>query len=322
MKNTHLTTLITIILLSGCCSESDTILITQKQEETQQIDFTTISEYHKIHNDGNVSIKYIFNIQGLLSQYYNLNSSYTINYFYDSNNKLVNISKKELNGNLIDEKNIYYDNNDRIIKVNQLDYIYHQAGDYYHTGEGYYTPIITITNYNGDDIESSLREYSTYKDSNLDGIFEYCHYYDSELTNLTTGQYIGNDLEEYCESSTFNFYWHDGENLTASNEYNRRTYDSNINPLHNDNSNIKYVIGFLHSDYAYGEIYPEIISKNNIIYFEADIDGPEDTSYEYDFNNYSLPINRYSQQYYNSDTEGNQQYLSAKYYYQGDVIPE
>lgn len=317
MKKIHLFSSLLIILLAlSACSEDDQTL------SSQQIDQTIITEYHKISgNGGGIYEKYKFNNEGLLSQHYAIYNDYTLNYSYNSEKKLINISKKDLNNNLIEETNILYDNNDRVIKVDQLDYVYHEVEDYYHSGEGYDSPIISIENYNGDNIESSLREYNAYKDSNFDGVFEHCYYFDAELTNLTTGQYIGNDIETYYNSSPFNFYWHDGENLTASNEYNRRTHDANTNPLYNNTSNIKYVIGFLHSDYSDGNIYPDIISKNNVIHHDWDVDGPEETAYIYDFNNHNLPVNRYSQYYYTGNSEGGQ-YLSAKYYYQGDIIPE
>ncbi|MFD0964304.1 hypothetical protein [Pseudofulvibacter geojedonensis] len=290
--------------------------------DSQTINPTTIKEYHTINYDGAINQKYRFNNKGLLSQYHSTYTDYTFNYEYDASDRVITISKNDLNDNEIESVDILYDNENRISKIGQLEYTYLQNENYYHSGEGYFTPEVeSFTDQNGDQIETSMRIYSTYQDDNLDGIFNRCDYYDTELNNLTTGQYLGNDLEEYCEYSQFSSYRHDGNNLISSNEYDKRTYDTNNNPLYSETSNIKYVIGFLNSSFNNGHPYPVIISKNNTTHIRWDVDGPEETAYEFEFNNYNLPKNRYSQGYYTGIPEG-EQYISAKYYYQGDTIPE
>lgn len=307
----------TILLLlthSSCCEDDDS-----SGSGQAQINPTIIKEYHTINYNGAIYEKYRFYDDGKLSQYHN--QDYTLNYSYNSDNRIITILKNDLDNNTIENIEITYDNDGKVLTISDLEFEYHLGGNFYHTGEGYYNPLTTISDYNGDDIEAQTRTYTTYYDNNIDGIFERCDINDAELTNLTTGQYMGQDLETYCESSPFNFYWHDGDNLIASNEYDRRTFDTNTNPLYSETSNINYVISFINTDYNYGRIYPNIISKNNEIHLQADVDGPEETAYEYEFNTYNLPTNRYSQHYYTGDPEG-LQYISAKYYYQGDTIPE
>jgi len=116
MKNTQLITWALLLLgVLSACSDDETIQELQQVEETSQVDPTIIAEYHQLNSTGDITAKYIFNNEGVLSEI--KYAGYIELYNYNTDYKITNISKKDLLGNILDSKDVEYNTDGYITTI-------------------------------------------------------------------------------------------------------------------------------------------------------------------------------------------------------------
>lgn len=121
-------------------------------------------------------------------------------------------------------------------------------------------------------------------------------------------------FNEYCQEDygwTISFY--QGNITYAFPNYYRYYYDDLINPFYG-NTNLKDLIAFI-PELREEAHFRMFFSENNHIKTNEPGGPPDEWFYEYDLNEYNLPMNRYSSYFYSGEQQGDTR-LTARYYYQ------
>ena len=201
-----------------------------------------------------------------------------------------------------DNGDIIYDSQDRVLSIGDRTFDYDPIG-------AFYTEEI-ILNYDydefGDIIWVQNRHERFLMLPNGNPIPQFCEYFEDITTNTNTGQVTINGA--CSENSTHTIYVN--SNVTSAgitDDVSAYTFDTKVNPLFYDHSNLPYIAGFLLEQYGhkYASLLYKAISKNKTTSVHWDPSGgPEVTAYVYDLNALSLPTYETAQWYYNGTYEG------------------
>lgn len=234
--------------------------------------------------------RWLFNTNGLLNKITKADGTIVQNFTYDSNNRLI--SSTLFNDNGINETHTFtYDNNDFVTSVDGVVVNYDSTINAYYTGDlnqGY-----RLTKINN---EKLLVEGKTaYTDYDVD-----VGYYEVILDNIFVNYSNNNNV----------LYISPNESCSSF------TYDSNSNPLRNATLAICKAFSYIeNSRWVNGQNN----STNNPLTQNYCSEDPESEVYHYSYNSNNLPITQTRDDYYNGVYENT--ISSAKYYYQGEVIP-
>ncbi|RMA65878.1 putative periplasmic lipoprotein [Ulvibacter antarcticus] len=316
MKKIYLLFILSIIFSS--CSKSDEAGIPLESQMDEELidDPTVIAQYHTVNYNGDIASKYYFDREGRIYKTHKLSEDTTLNYEFDDTNKLVSIDTKDVDENILSSITISYDSYNRIISIDDRTFEYNEVENYYTEAE--------YLNYDHDifgDIEWVQNLYYRFTfQNNTNPIPQYCVYYEEITTNTTTGEVT---IYGYCDSDSSLHIYYSNENVSSvGNESSSNyEYDDLINPLFSSENNLTYVLGFLSSSnsYQYNTLY-KTISKNKRVAQRYENEDPETAEFLYNYNSFNLPFEMIAQQYYVGQLE--YEGLAAKYYYQGDVIPD
>lgn len=313
MKN--LSYLFVAFILVVSCSKSD-----ETTEEAFSPDPTIIAEYHLLNSGGNTHTKYIFDETGRFTTFIKVDDT-MVSFEYDENGRVTNVINTDLTGNSSESFPLAYDSEGNVSSFGNRTFTYYPDDNYF----------IEDSSYHVEEFFSGNTE-TYYKKFDMDDS-SYCGYAEYHEMNSTS-----NTLEltwEGCEglnSSSIN-YMVNVDFYSSSGYYQSYRYDENANPLYSSNSNlVELLILFASRHESYGLGYHGIqwlfviVSQNNLdgsgeSCVQANPCGPEGRHYTYEFNELGLPTNATSQYYYVGSPEGDPS-ISARYYYQGDVIPE
>jgi len=311
MKN--LTLLFAVFTLTFSCTKTD-----DAGKAGFVPDPTIIAEYHKLHSNGNVYAKYIFDENGRFSQYINVGNTSTL-YEYDTNDRIINVIKTNLQDNSTETFALSYDSENRIISYGDRTFTYNPDGNYFIDDSSYNTH---ENPYSDPEILYTSETFLKYYEDENGRIYKSEDYEIISMTNLTT-----NITEIYWEgpTGTSEYEWFYAVNATGKwqngfpYDY---VYDENINPLYHSQSNLSDIMTIISG----GSGLFAVISQNNLIRSgESCVGdnpcGPEGNDFTYNFNDLNLPTQSTSQYYYVGSPEGDS-YVNAKYYYQTDEILE
>ncbi len=313
MKTVHCSFLVWLLVLS-CSKTGETI------EEIFVPDPTIISEYHHFNHDGSLMAKYIFDEIGRLSEY--LRPDYiSVSYSYDENHKLIKIVKTDLQSNSNESFSLTYDSENRILNFGNNMFTYYPNGNY--LIDSPHSEYEYIDENDNNILYTEILNHKYFINEN-GFINEYCGY------EFYLKTYLDTNNTEIIWEGCGGIYFHSFEyldNVITSSDQNDNNpiyiYDDNTNPLYFPESNILDLALILPTQY-YGlnnsDLFP-FVSKNNLIEWDNGDGGSESYKLEINFNDTNLPVKSYYQSYYLESPEGNP-YVIAKYYYQGDTIPE
>ncbi len=319
MKNLYLFFVISILMLS-CSNNDDT---TNPVEEVFIPDSTIIAEYHVLNNTGEIRAKSIFDNNGLLHKYKNVTDDLTLIFHYDSENKIVAITKTNVEETTLGTFNpITYDANNKVTSIGTSDFTFDISKNEYIDDTSY-----SSNEYIGGNYYEQEINYSKYKLNEYGFANDICHLELIIITNLTTNEtleypwcYDSSWSCTYDSNYNISYTFEGGDGVTSLN------YDSLVNPLFNSNSNIRDIYALLKGTiyiqwFAMYRTIFRTLSNNNLVYIHWDDGvGPERDKYIYEFNGLELPVTTVREIYYFDILEDS--YVSAKYYYQGDEIPE
>jgi len=301
------------LLFISCCNDDDF------QNDTQLLDPLKISEYHIVSSSGVIGQRYVFNNDGDLSKYYNHSSDFVITYSYDSQYQLINISKYNLTDNsIIESRDIIYDSNDRVTQIGNRIYTYDSSGNFYTADNWSNNDTFDNGNYIVEEYSYNKFHYSNYNSDNP--IIQMTYVEGGKDTYVPT-----NHIDEWVyENEDYSHnYRHDGFNLIdEGNWFNHEySYDEKRNPLKFNLSNIEYLFGLIHNTSSLHSHLNILINTNNKTNTHWDNSGgPEETRFQYDYNDLELPLKGYARGYYTGIAETDWYHIS-NYYYQGDIIP-
>jgi hypothetical protein len=229
--------------------------------------------------------RYVFTSEGLLTKITNSNDELLELFVYDSDNNVIQDIKYE-DGSAVENYLITYDSNNKITVINGKHYNYSASDNRYYYTIGF------------DDYSCSLNSEFLITESHL--------VYDDTVEVYNTDYYCSyalGDMNSYSGSG-----W-------GGDVYTHYEFDNKINPL----KNALLSIFRLKSLVDTGFFYSSLSSANNITaqaYYSID---PESHTYDYIYNSINLPQTQTRNDYSSGVFEGS--LISAKYYYQGDVIP-
>ncbi len=326
MKN--LLKLAVIFLLLFSCANNEPF------EEPFIPDPTIIAEYHILGSNEEPHTKYIFDEQGRFTTF-NIVDEVSISFEYDLNNRVLKFTKTDLQDNSTEIFDVSYDGDGRIATFGESTFTYHAEGNYYTDDINYQTDdFIDESDPNILYTETYFKKYTADENGIITGFCGYEIISKKYLdTNITEIEWEGcNGLHGYSIGYSENVEGYT-ESTTSGHEY---EYDENPNPLYHSQTNlwdlrILFEDQYNYNPYGFGHGGVEnlfcIISQNNVIdegencssYGNAC--GPEGIKYTYEFNALDLPIRVRRQGYYVGEPEG-AELLYAKYYYQGEIIPE
>ncbi len=232
--------------------------------------------------------RWLFNENGLLKQITKADGTVIQDFIYDAQERLSSSTIYEASAN--QTYNFTYDSNGFVTTVNNQSLQYNTAGGFYYFGDlnGYFSKFKI-------DSEKLLTSSKTaYIDEVELGQFEESIVYQIDiyyLNNNITAYNIG----ESCDNST---------------------YDNNINPLRNATLAICRAFSFVPKSLW---PYHHCISANNILTEKYCSEDPESEVYHYTYNTINLPKEQTRDNYYLGTYENT--LFSAKYYYQGELLP-
>ncbi|WP_299364004.1 hypothetical protein [Winogradskyella sp.] len=300
-------------------------------DETNEItpDPTTIAEYHQLNLDGSIKSRYKFDENGRLESLETQENTYTYN--FNESNQLTSIAS--INGTM--ETTLYsisYDENNRITQVNDRTFVYNPTitdyipiDDFLLDNPNDYNFYIEDSSFSGPD---SLPE----PDDENEAVFSFRLLFEGEngLIREIHGGY-GYHVYYFPDGTTYQEAAFDHYVLNYSDQNivlygnvdadSTPSYDDSLNPLFQENTNFVYVFSFLQdigNTLTNMLFNPHLLSKNNMDSTDHP-ENPHHEEYTYDFNTLSLPVSSIVRSYFVGVLEN--EYVSAKYYYQGDDIP-
>jgi hypothetical protein len=203
-----------------------------------------------------------------------------------------------------------------VLSVGDRTFDYDPVGDFY-------TEEITY-NYDYDEIGDIIWVVNRHERflmlPNGNPIPQFCEYFEEISTNTNTGEVT---ITGSCsEFSTHTGYVNSNVTSAGFGYSSAYTFDTKVNPLFYEHSNLAYITGFLlvQNGYKHASFLYKTISMNKTTSVHYDPSGgPEVTAFVYILNDLLLPKTEIAQWYYNGTYEG--EYLKAKYYYQGELVP-
>lgn len=237
---------------------------------------------------GTVSEKrWLFNSNGSLFQITKADGTVLQDFNYDSNNRLISAIHNE-NG-FIETHTFTYDNNGFVATVDGMDVHYNSSLSAYYTGD-------LNTNYRLTKINSEklpLDGRSVFIENDESGITQ-TEWYEM-LVYYTNNNVTGYSPSDSCVSFS---------------------YDNKTNPLRNGTLAICRAFSFIAGS---SWIDGQYNSVNNPVSQNYCSEDPESSRFQYNYNSNDLPVNQTRDDYYFGVYENTT--LTAKYYYQGDVLP-
>lgn len=234
-------------------------------------------------------LRWLFNEDGLLEKITKADGTIVQDFTYDGNNRLVS-STLFNNGGANTTYAFTYDSNGFVTAVNNQNLQYDSTSGNYYFGD--LNTAFTEFKINSD----KLLTYS--KTANIEevevGQFEETVWYDVNIS------YTNNNILGYFPGESCNYL----------------TYDNKTNPLKNATLAICRAFGFV-SESRWPFDYS--ISANNVLTHKYCLEDPESEVYHYTYNSNNLPEEQTHDSYYLGVYESTM--VSAKYYYQGDVLP-
>ena len=237
---------------------------------------------------GNSVYRYwLFNREGLLTEITKADGTLVEKFVYDTNNRLIQ-DTKYFNGAITETFNITYDSSDFITQVNDTayDYSYYFHKYYYTSGNINYECLI--------DADFIMKESHKIFDDSVD------QYYDNDYCNHDASR----NMIGYSSSATFN----GGPNCSY-------TYTDTTNPLRDATMSVLRAKSLYDPHF----LADGLSSRNNKATLHYMAEDPESYVYRYELNSNNLPSQQFSDSYYQGIFENTS--VSAKYYYQGDVLP-
>lgn len=233
--------------------------------------------------------RWVFNTDGLLKEITKSDGTIVQDFIYDNNNRLINSTVFNDNG-FNQTYTFTYDNNNFVNSVNGETVNYNVGLDSYYVGN--LSQNYRLTKINSDKL--LVYGKTSYQDFDENGNpFEI-------IWNEITVNYTNNNLMSYWPNDSCNFF----------------TYDSQTNPLRNAILPICRAFSFIENSRWVDGLY---FSPNNPLSHEYCSEDPESEVYNYTYNTDNLPLIQTRDNYYQGVYENT--ITSAKYYYQGDVIP-
>ena len=314
-----------IYLLFAICIS--TLSCTKDEEPAEKAfvpDPTIISEYHELNNDGNIRYKYSFDNNGRILAFIDfLNDQTKYTYNFDLNNRLINISKYNSDGDVLESTDIIYNSDGKVLGIGDNSYSYNPNMADFLSIDGFIFPEATSNFYV---LDNSYQEFVGEDDTeitfyyyieDLDGnITKKCQY---EIYSYHESEEIPSGSCWYGNATNWNYSNDLLLSIVPADRGNYFGYDSTTNPLFQGTTNLSFIAPFF--DYYYLKYYfnNNLMSINNVNIEETEREDPYHHEYVYEFNELNLPISRTRQNYYHGDKEG--ELIDAKYYYQTDVIP-
>jgi hypothetical protein len=233
--------------------------------------------------------RWVFNTDGLLKEITKSDGTIVQDFIYDNNNRLINSTVFNDNG-FNQTYTFTYDNNNFVNSVNGETVNYNVGLDSYYVGN--LSQNYKLTKINSDKL--LVYGKTSYQDFDENGNpFEI-------IWNEITVNYTNNNLMSYWPNDSCNFF----------------TYDSQTNPLRNAILPICRAFSFIENSRWVDGLY---FSPNNPLSHDYCSEDPESEVYNYTYNTDNLPLIQTRDNYYQGVYENT--ITSAKYYYQGDVIP-
>lgn len=233
--------------------------------------------------------RWVFNTDGLLKEITKSDGTIVQDFIYDNNNRLINSTVFNDNG-FNQTYTFTYDNNNFVNSVNGETVNYNVGLDSYYVGN--LSQNYRLTKINSDKL--LVYGKTSYQDFDENGNpFEI-------IWNEITVNYTNNNLMSYWPNDSCNFF----------------TYDSQTNPLRNAILPICRAFSFIENSRWVDGLY---FSPNNPLSHDYCSEDPESEVYNYTYNTDNLPLIQTRDNYYQGVYENT--ITSAKYYYQGDVIP-
>ena len=325
MKKIYL--LFAICIFTFSCTKDE-----EPAEKAFVPDPTIISEYHLLYGNEEAQAKYIFDEYGRFSKYIDIDDV-SVSFEYDTNNRIINIIKTDLQDNSTEAFALGYDSDNRILSFGDRTFTYYPDNHYYIEDSSYRSSEWSNTDPNILFTEESMLKYS----ADANGIItSFCRTQVDSKTFLDTN--ITEIEGEWCSDGSYTLYYDANVKSRDSGHGYDFRYNDDVNPLYFPDSNLSGLLvlfeydELLENKNLYGLGYKGvenlfvIASQNNLIESgefcsNSNGCGPESNNYTYEFNGLNLPSQSTSQYYYVGSPEGTP-YVNAKYYYQGDVIPE
>ncbi|RMA65877.1 hypothetical protein [Ulvibacter antarcticus] len=311
MKNLSLLIVLSIALFS--CSPNE-----ENAPAEEEINFASspiIVQYHSLSSTtGDISAKYYFDEDQRFTKYHKIGDGFTINYNYDGE-KLVLIIKEDLNGNIIERKDVLYNANDKISFIGDRKFKYEANGNYYSESTSY----VSVGPYMVGNLEELEYSYDKFYFQNGNPMPQYCYMSGYLQRNIETGVLTDTGA---CNNRWTANYSNNNVNTSYYNGIASEYYfDTNTNPMYNNTTNFKDILGFFSSEGNGPELQQLfIVSENNRTNIQWDTTGTENTTYSYTMNTLGLPEDSTAKDYNNGVLVN--EYPFANYYYVGDVIPD
>jgi len=231
--------------------------------------------------------RWLFNSDGLLYQITKADGTIVQDFTYNSNNLLISSTEYNNSGNITHA--FTYNNNGFVTSVDGETVNYDAGINAFYTGvlNDYYR----LTKINSDKL--LVEGKTVFIDIDETGT-------NQVLLDEMSVSYSDNNILSYFPGESCVYY----------------TYDSYSNPLRNATLSICRAYSFIaNSRWVDGQFN----SIKNPITQEYCTEDPESEVYHYDYNVNNLPIEQTHDYYYLGTLENT--IVSAKYYYQGDVLP-
>ncbi|WP_284651457.1 hypothetical protein [Flavobacterium terrisoli] len=233
----------------------------------------------------NGETRWLFNSDELLTDIVKADGTPIEKFVYDAQGNLVQNITYNTNGTINSTYNITYDSSGFVHQINSADYNYSYYDHKYFYVNGFNTLECEL---GSNDLLKQAQ--NTYDDA-----------VDQYITNYNCNYNTDGNLISYDFHGPFVDSWK------------TFTYDSHTNPIKHG------VMAILKAKSIYDPWFftDGTSSSNNII--AKTFDDVENATYAYEFNSNGLPVTQ-TQSFYNMNVLQNT-YVTAKYYYQGDVLP-
>ena len=233
--------------------------------------------------------RWIFNADGWLEKITKSDGTLVQEFIYDNNNRLINSNVFNDSGTN-QTYTFTYDNNDFVNSVNGETVNYNVGLDAYYVGD--LTQNYRLTKINNEKL--LVYGKTSYQDFDDNG-----NPYEIIWDEITVG-YSNNNMMSYSPNDSCHFF----------------TYDNEINPLKEALLPICRAFSFVENSRWIDGLY---FSNNNPLSQNYCSEDPESEIYSYIYNSNNLPLTQTKDNYYLGVYENS--IISAKYYYQGDVLP-
>ncbi|WP_104734637.1 DUF7507 domain-containing protein [Hanstruepera ponticola] len=293
---------------------TDDATITNLTEPTT--DSTIISQFHILNSDGDPYIKMYFDYYGQLYKIYYTDirtqphNIYIYDFEFDSEQRLVNYSKNDVNGVPLWSSNITYNSENRIMSIGsrQIEF-FDDDPDYYIDSTNYTEDVWTDGN-----IEYTEAYFAKYIISSTNPMLSVCSYfYTSEYNTVT------DEFSEFgsCGDMFWNGYSGNVTSDCSDTDCVAFSHDNITNPLYSTTNLINL---FPLIDPFIGNYNPifYLFSQNNLTLINYS--DPSMITFSYTLNGNNLPES--STRQYIDELGPQPERAFGNYYYQGDVIPD